>query len=135
MFYKCRKWVARMKRLPDAELAVMQVLWQKNGEVTAAEVQAALAAEYGWKLTSVLTFLARLAEKGFVSLRKEGKTNRYTACVSEAEYQKSESVSFVQRLFGGSVKDLVASLAEAGSMSEADVAELQAFLEEQKGGA
>lgn len=79
--------------------------------------------------------LARLAEKGFVSSRKEGKTNRYTACVSEAEYQKSESVSFVQRLFAGSVKDLVASLAEAGSMSDADVEELQAFLEEQKGGA
>ena len=113
-----------MKRLPDAELAVMQVLWQKNEEVTAAEVQGALAEVYGWKLTSVLTFLSRLTEKGFVSLRKEGKTNRYTARVTEAEYQKSESVSFVQRLFAGSVKDLVASLAEAGSMSDADVAEL-----------
>ena len=135
MFYKCRKVVARMKRLPDAELAVMQVLWQKNEEVTAAEVQGALAEVYGWKLTSVLTFLSRLTEKGFVSLRKEGKTNRYTARGTEAECQKSESVSFVQRLFAGSVKDLVASLAEAGSMSDADVAELQAFLEEQKGGA
>ena len=83
----------------------------------------------------MLTFLSRLTEKGFVSLRKEGKTNRYTARVTEAEYQKSESVSFVQRSFAGSVKDLVASLAEAGSMSDADVAELQAFLEEQKGGA
>ena len=124
-----------MKRLPEAELAVMQVLWQKNEEVTAAEVQGALAEVYGWKLTSVLTFLSRLTEKGFVSLRKEGKTNRYTARVTEAEYQKSESVSFVQRLFAGSVKDLVASLAEAGSRSDADVAELQAFLEEQKGGA
>ena len=36
-----------MKRLPDAELAVMQVLWQKNEEVTAAEVQGALAEVYG----------------------------------------------------------------------------------------
>ena len=123
-----------MKRLPDAELAVMQVLWQKEGEVTAAEVQAALSEEYGWKLTSVLTFLSRLTEKGFAASRKEGKTNHYTACVAEADYQKSESVSFVERLFAGSVKDLVASLAEAGSMSAADVAELQAFLEEQKGG-
>ena len=102
----------RMKRLPDAELAVMQILWQKDGEVTAAEVQVALEGEYGWKL---------------------GKTNHYRACVSEAEYQKTESVRFVQRLFAGSVKDLVASLAEAGSMSAADVAELQAFLAEQKG--
>ncbi len=123
----------RMKRLPDAELAVMQILWQKDGEVTAAEVQVALEGEYGWKLTSVLTFLSRLTEKGFALCRKEGKTNHYRACVSEAEYQKTESVRFVQRLFAGSVKDLVASLAEAGSMSAADVAELQAFLAEQKG--
>ena len=122
-----------MKRLPDAELAVMQALWQSGGEATSAEVQAALGGAYDWKPTSVLTFLARLTEKGFVCCRKEGKTNHYTACVTEEAYQKSESVHFVQRLFAGSVKDMVASLAEAGSMTEADVEELWTFLEEQRG--
>ena len=124
-----------MKRLPDAELAVMQALWQRGGEATSAEVQAVLRETYDWKQTSVLTFLARLTEKGFVACRKEGKVNHYTACISEAAYQKNESVHFVQRLFAGSVRDLVASLAEAGSMTEADLAQLQAFLDEQRGGA
>lgn len=121
-----------MKRLPDAELAVMQALWQSGGEATSAQIQAVLSQTYDWKPTSVLTFLARLTEKGFVISRKEGKANHYTACIAEADYQQNESVHFVQRLFAGSVKDMVASLAEAGSMTEADVEELRAFLAEQK---
>lgn len=124
-----------MKRLPDAELAVMQVLWQKKGEVTAAEVQAALSAEYGWKLTSVLTFWRGWRKKGLCLRARRARQIATRRACQRRSNQKSESVSFVQRLFAGSVKDLVASLAEAGSMSDADVEELQAFLEEQKGGA
>lgn len=124
-----------MKKLPDAELAVMQALWQAGGEATSGEIQAMLRKRYDWKPTSVLTFLSRLTEKGFVDCRKEGKVNHYTACISEQAYRQRASVDFMQRLFDGSVKNLMVSLAEAGSMTAKDLEELQAFLDEQKGGA
>ena len=43
------------KRLPDAELEVMQTIWSLGTQVTAAEVQQ--HADKDWKMTSVLTFL------------------------------------------------------------------------------
>ena len=88
------------KRLPDAELEVMQIIWSLGTQVTAAEVQQ--HADKDWKMTSVLTFLSRLCDKGFLSCTKEGRQNLYTPLVSEEDYRQHESVGFLRRLCGGS---------------------------------
>ena len=113
------------KRLPDAELEVMQAIWSLEPPVTAAAVQQRVSKE--WKATSVLTFLSRLCDKGFLSCEKEGRQNYYTPLV----YLQRESTSFVKRLCGGSVKNLVASLSDAGALTEQDIEDLRAFLDAQ----
>ncbi|MDO4269793.1 MAG: BlaI/MecI/CopY family transcriptional regulator [Eubacteriales bacterium] len=118
-----------LKRLPDAELAVMQIIWKLAPPVTAADVQQNAAKD--WKATSVLTFLSRLCEKGFLKCEKEGRQNQYTPVVSREAYLQRESVGFVKRLCGGSVKNLVASLSDAGALSDGDIDELRAFLDAQ----
>ena len=118
------------KRLPDAELEVMQTIWALEPPVTAAEVQQ--HADKDWKTTSVLTFLSRLCDKGFRSCTKEGRQNLYAPLISESDYRQRESVGFVRRLCGGSVKNLVASLSDAGALSENDIDELRAFLDAQE---
>lgn len=115
-----------IKRLPDAELEVMQLIWARTPPVTAAEVQENAARD--WKATSVLTFLSRLCGKGFLECRKEGRQNFYTPLITRSEYLQYESLGFLQRLCGGSVKNLVASLADAGALSANDIEELRAFL-------
>lgn len=117
------------RRLPDAELLVMQVIWDSEPPVTSAEVQQRVPRD--WKPTSVLTFLARLTEKDFLKCEKNGKLNYYTPLVSHDAYLQRESRSFIERLCGGSVKNLVASLSDAGALTKSDVEELRAFLEEQ----
>ena len=94
--------MAQTKRLPDAELEVMQTIWTLTPPVTAAEVQQHASSD--WKMTSVLTFLSRLTDKGFLSCTKEGRQNLYTPLVSEEDYRQRESVGFIRRLCGGSVK-------------------------------
>ncbi|NCB29390.1 MAG: BlaI/MecI/CopY family transcriptional regulator [Clostridia bacterium] len=118
------------KRLPDAELAVMQIIWRLPAPVTAAQVQENAAQD--WKATSVLTFLSRLVDKGFLSCERQGKCNLYTALIDEATYLREESRSLLERLYAGSVKKLVASLADAGAVTDHDLAELRTFLDEQK---
>ena len=118
------------KRLPDAELEVMQTIWALEAPVTAAEVQQHAAKD--WKATSVLTFLSRLCDKGFLRCAKEGRQNLYTPLVTEDDYRQQESVGFLRRLCGGSVKNLVASLSEAGALTERDIDELRAFLDAQE---
>ena len=117
------------KRLPDAELEVMQTIWSLGTQVTAAEVQQ--HADKDWKMPSVLTFLSRLCDMGVLSCTKEGRQNLYTPLVSEKDYRQRESVGFLRRLCGGSVKNLVASLSDAGALTEQDIDELRAFLDRQ----
>ena len=119
----------KMKRLPDAELEVMQAVWLLEPPVTAAEVQQKVPSD--WKATSVLTFLSRLCDKGFLSCEKEGRQNLYTPLITREAYLQRESRSFVERLCGGSVKSLVASLSDAGALTENDLDELRAFLDAQ----
>lgn len=59
-----------LKRLPDAELEVMQAIWSLEPPVTAAEVQQQVSRD--WKATSVLTFLAAPVRQGVPCLRKGG---------------------------------------------------------------
>ncbi len=118
-----------MKHLPEAELKVMQIVWKLAPPVTAAEVQK--NAENDWKATSVLTFLSRLCEKGFLSCKKEGRQNFYTPLVEQEAYLQHEGRSFIKRMYGGSVKNLVASLSDAGALTDGDITELKAFLDSQ----
>ena len=67
-------------RMPDAELVVMQGIWdaQKNGfeKVRASQLIEAYPDTVGvQKLTTVLTLLTRLVERGYVNIEKLGRSN------------------------------------------------------------
>ena len=54
------------RRLPDAELEVMQALWsQTQYPVTTAELLPRLA-EHRWQTATLLKLLSRLEDRGFV---------------------------------------------------------------------
>ena len=75
-----------MKRLPDTELEVMKALWaSERAPVPRSSLEEALR-DRGWATNTFNTSLSRLAEKGFVSCEKRGKTNYYTPQVRQADY-------------------------------------------------
>lgn len=123
-----------IKRLPDSELEIMMVVWGADGPVTSSYVRESLKETKQWKITSVLTFLSRLVEKGFLSCTREGKTNFYSAQVGEQEYLQKESRSFLERLYGNSLPSLVASLYRGKAVSEEDLLELRRSIDEMTGG-
>lgn len=79
-----------MKRLPDTELEVMKALWDAGADVPRAVLDQALA-PFQWASNTVNTYLSRLAEKGFVSVRREGRSNLYTPLVSQEDYLAFDS--------------------------------------------
>ena len=102
-----------MRRLPDAELEVMKALWRTGPDTPRAALEAELT-PFGWAANTVNTYLSRLADKGFVAVRRAGKSNLYTPLVSREEYQAFDSRAVLSRLYG-SPRNFVASLArEAG---------------------
>lgn len=119
------------KRLPDAELEVMQALWaQPEYPVTTAELLPQLA-EHRWQTATLIKLLSRLEDRGFVAREKAGRGNRYRPLVKREDYLAAESRSFLDRLHGGSLPSLVASLMEQQALSNQEIAELEAIL---KGG-
>ena len=71
-----------------------------------------------------------VTEKGFVYCDRSTRTNYYTAVITAEEYRASEGTSFIRKLYGGSVKRLVASLYDCQELDAKDIAELRAFLDE-----
>ncbi len=120
----------RFKRLGDAELEIMQILWRENAPLSAGQIHTALQGQRSWALSTLMTVLARLADKGFVECIRTEKPNRYAALVPKTDYQASESRSFLARLYGNSVQSMMATLYDSRMLDGQDVRELRAFLDE-----
>ncbi|WRS29354.1 BlaI/MecI/CopY family transcriptional regulator [Actinomycetaceae bacterium MB13-C1-2] len=119
-----------MELLPDAELEVMNVLWDSPGStMTSREVVNALSDSHVWKIQTVSTFLTRLCERGFVSKTRTGREINYAAIVDRGEYMSAEARSFASKHAGFSLKGLVAAFADQGTVSERDIHELSAWIE------
>ena len=118
-----------IRRLPDSELELMQVIWQCDPPVSRTEIEAQLDEGRHLAPTTILTFLTRLCEKGFLSVERHGKTNCYTPLISEKDYLAQESRSILNRLYGGSLKAFATSLVDAGVTKE-EIEALRQMLEE-----
>lgn len=120
-----------MKRLPDTELEVMKALWAAGPDTLRSDLEEKLT-PFGWTANTINTYLSRLAEKGFVSVRREGKSNLYTPLVDQDEYQSFDSRAVLDRLYG-TPRNFVAALARDG-MRQGELEELQALLDQLNGG-
>ena len=122
----------KLKRLPDAELEVMKALWESGPDTPRSELEGALA-PFSWATNTINTYLVRLVDKGFVSVRQERRTNLYTPRVTREEYQAFDSQAVVSRLYG-SPRNFLAALAREG-LDRRDLDELRSLLDELDGGA
>ena len=121
-----------MKRLPDTELEVMKALWASGPDTPRSQLEQSLA-PFHWAANTINTYLTRLAEKGFVSVRKEGRGNVYTSLVDLESYRAYDSRRVLSRLYGSSPRNFVAALARGG-LDQKDVEELRSLLDELSGG-
>lgn len=122
---------AKPERISEAEHAVMEVLWDKS-PATAADVSDALAEARGWSLATVKTLLGRLVQKHAISASPDGRRYLYAPLIERADYIGTESKRLVDRLFGGRAASLVAHLADQEALTEDDLAEIEALLQELK---
>lgn len=119
-------------KISSAEWEVMNVIWT-DAPLTAVEVFERLPKGHGWAPKTVNTFLARLTEKGVVAAKKEGKAFVYTARFPREACVKSESDSFLQRVFNGAAGELVLHFCERAELSAEEIRELERLLKTKKG--
>ncbi|MCF2570513.1 BlaI/MecI/CopY family transcriptional regulator [Mediterraneibacter glycyrrhizinilyticus] len=117
-----------IKRLPESELEIMQIICRETAPVSRAVIEHTLNEKHPLAPTTILTLLTRLCEKGFLSQKKAGRTNVYEPLITEKDYLASESRLFLDRLFNGSVANFAVALCDSGIKKE-EVEELRRLLE------
>ncbi|MGI5970885.1 MAG: BlaI/MecI/CopY family transcriptional regulator [Oscillospiraceae bacterium] len=117
-----------IRRLPDTELEVMQAVWSCKAPVSRPEIEAVLKEKHPMALTTLLTLLTRLAERGFVAIEKNGRSSTYTPLVTRREYLAWQSRRFIDKLCGGSMSAFAAALCDSG-LSREEIQELRRLLE------
>ena len=120
----------KIQKLPDSELDVMIALWNGHGEMTRSEIEDFMKRKKELAPTTILTLLSRLEKKKFVSVKKEGKANLYRALVTQEQYQQQEGKHVLEKLYGNSLKNFVATLYQGKQIDQSDIEELEAFLQE-----
>ena len=118
-----------MKKLPDAELELMMIIWESEKPVTRVEIEEKLSEDRDVLPNTILTLLTRLEKRGFLRKVRDGKINYYSALVDKEPYLKEASQGILNRMFKGSLKNLAAALYDGEELSEEDAAELMEFLE------
>ena len=119
--------------LPEAQMEVMEVIWDKGGRTMFGVLGEDRAARgKSWEPSPVLTPLAAVTENGMLTVRKQGRLNEYVSLVSREEYRQTQARLLVDRIFGGDTKHLISALVSQEYLTEEDYEELKAFWE--KGG-
>ena len=119
------------QKLSDTEMEVMQAIWELNRPVSSGELLQSFAQKgREWKAQTIVTFLARLVEKGVLISEKRGRANAYRACVSQEEYESLKAKSLLDRMYQGSVKNFLTALYSGGKVSGRELEELKKWFEE-----
>lgn len=120
-----------IRRLPDSQLAVMQAVWQCTPPISRGDLEEMLFPRYPMAQTTLLTLLSRLAEKGFLSIEKNGRSNHYVPLVTQDAYLADQSRRFVDQLCGGNISLFASALCDSG-LSKQELDQLCRLLEEEK---
>lgn len=118
-----------MKKLSDSEFEIMKILWSRDTPMTSNEILDRIKDKYDWKLSGLMTILARMVDKGYVYCDRSTRTNYYSAVVSQDQYKMSESESFLGKLFDNSATKLIAHLYKGKKISQKEIRELRDYLD------
>jgi BlaI family penicillinase repressor len=114
--------------ISQSEWKVMKVLWAKSPQ-PAYDIVASLADTENWHPNTIKTLLSRLCRKKALGTKKYKNLFLYFPLVTEDDCLHAESESFLQRLFGGSVRPLLVHFAERQKLTKADLDELKRILD------
>ena len=116
-------------RVSESEKLVMEVLWQES-PLSSLEVVERLQNQ-GWNEKTVKTFLNRLVKKDVLSYQKDGRRYFYSPLVKRDTFLKQESNGFLQKVFKGDMKELLATFVNNKQLSASELEYLRGLLDDQ----
>jgi BlaI family transcriptional regulator, penicillinase repressor len=125
------KTMNRTPRISEAEWEIMKICWGRS-PITAREIIETLSASDNWHPKTAKTLLNRLIKKRALGFQKEGRAYLYEPLIAEKDCVTAESNSFLDRVFGGSLKPMLAHFVENRRLSPGEIAELKVLIKQQE---
>lgn len=115
-------------QLPETEYDVMCAIWDGELPITTGYLMQVLGHDRGWKTPTLISFLQRLENRGFLASVKNGRERYYFPLAEKKKYKEAVTQRFVEKYHGGSFLDLMDALFPSRTMSDADIDALLVWL-------
>ena len=118
-------------RLGDLQLRILQRLWARD-EAAVSQVHEDLGGSQSFAYTTVATMLRKMEVRKLVTHREEGRSYIYRALVAAEEVSRSVADHLVNRLFEGSLTEVVSHLLMTREVSRSELNALEKLIAERK---
>ena len=117
--------------LANSELAVMNLLWDRDQRLTAREIRESLYPDESKpQHGTVQRLLQRLEEKGYIERDKSLSVHFFVPRITRDDYAGQQMELLADKLTSGSFAPLITHLFERKKISKQDVTRLGQLLEE-----
>ncbi len=119
---------ASLVGLGETELEVLQHVWALQ-EASVADVHERIRQHRPVAYTTVMTVMKNLADKGYLSARREGTRDCYRPLRSAASVRESVAQTLLDKVFGGSPVALVQALVQQENLRADDIEALRRLID------
>ncbi|MFE4430563.1 penicillinase repressor BlaI [Peribacillus butanolivorans] len=113
--------------ISESEWEIMNVLWDKAPQ-TANDIIVSLQESSQWKPKTIRTLLDRLVQKDVVGVNKNLRVYTFYPLYTQEECQRAETESFINRIYGGTLKSMLVQFIQEDTLSDDDINELRFIL-------
>jgi len=121
----------KLPKIADSEWRIMKLLWQQAPQ-TANQIIDRLKVEVDWNPRTIKTLLNRLVNKGALNYKTKGRSYLYFPAVKENECKHEAVRSFINRVFDGALKPMLAAFLESKRLSKENLDELREILNKER---
>ncbi|WP_165223616.1 BlaI/MecI/CopY family transcriptional regulator [Aquisphaera insulae] len=120
----------RPPTIPDSELDVLKVLWDKGQATVREALETLRAAGRQWSYATVATLLDRLETKGLITSDRSDLAFVYRPAISSQEVRQKRLTNLVDKLYEGEPGLLVLHLLKSHPLEPAQANEVRAVLDQ-----
>ena len=115
-------------RISETEWEIMNVIWSQAPCSAGEIIEALRRTDASWHPRTAKAFLNRLVKKKVLGFSKEGRAYLYRPLVQQKECVEVASESFLERVFGGALKPMLAHFVQREKLSADEIRELRRLL-------
>ena len=131
----CKKKIVEVgmrEELSVCEAPIMKIIWESNPDISVPELVKQLNEQYGkeYARTTVVTFLTRMAGKGYITTQRRGRISYVHAIKSEQEYKQQLAQKEIEFWFHGSMAEFAQTLCAAAPLTHEECQKLRRLLDQ-----